>query len=327
MDLKKLFPWLLIAALILAGTTGCKADELTAIKLVPQGANLIASIELSQVINDQAFRDAYNKAEKEPGQPQTFEEALDEVAKKTGIDLRDSSRGVVFADIATLEQAGYIAVIVEGNFNEPQFIGSIEQNTGEKFTTTNYRGYKLYTDEEKEFVIAFLSDSMLLLGTTKAVKDSIDVSTDDRKQVSGEISDAYNQLDDALIKFALKTPEKAREVFTEESTLGEMPISLEPFVDIGILGFALSKKAETITIQIDSYFLSADSAQDTKDIINGAISLFKGTLEVTELKELLGKIEVSLIDSQMTIALEVTLPELERLAGIFRPQREAKTQP
>ncbi len=39
MDLKKLFPWLLVAALIVAGATGCKAGELTAIKLVPQGAN------------------------------------------------------------------------------------------------------------------------------------------------------------------------------------------------------------------------------------------------------------------------------------------------
>ena len=134
MGFKKLFPWLLAVAFILPSAVGCKA-ELTALELVPENANLIANIEVSQIINDQDFRDAYDRAEKETGQPQTVEEGLNEIVRETGIDLRDFSRAVVFGDIATLDQNGYFAVIVEGTFNEPQFIGNIEQKGGRHGST------------------------------------------------------------------------------------------------------------------------------------------------------------------------------------------------
>lgn len=319
MDLKKLFSWLLLLALMLVTAAGCKAPELTAIELVPQDANLIASIEVSKIINDQDLRNAYDEAKKEPGQPQTVEEALNELVKEAGIDLRDFSQVVIFADIATLEQAGYLGFIAEGTFDKKQFIDNIEEKTGEEFTTSDYKGYKLYVDKKEEAGIAFLSDRMLLLGTTKAVKDAIDVSKGDRKQVSGIILDVYNRLGDALIKFAFELPEEAREALTEELVPSEIPISLEPFADIDILGFALNKEAETITIQITPHFLSKDSAQDAKDTLSGAISLFKGMLQVPEIKELLGKIEVSVTDSWLTIAFEITLSEIERLTETFQP--------
>ena len=317
MDLKKLFSWLLVLVFMSVIIVGCGAPGLTAIELVPQDANLIANIQLSKIINDRDLRDAYDEAEKEPGQPQTIEEALDELVEETGIDLRDFSEVVIFADITTLEQAGYLGVIVEGTFNETQFIDNIEQEAGEELITSDYKGYGLYTDEGEEFGIAFLSNRVLLLGTMEAVKDAIDVSKGDREQVGGIILDAYNRLGDALIKFAFEVPEEAREALTEELVPGEIPISLDPFADIDIVGFAISKRAETITIQINPHFLSTDSAQDAKDTLSGAISLFKGVLQVPEIKELLGKIEVSVTDSWVTIVLEMTLSEIESLIETF----------
>ena len=317
MDLKKLFSWLLVLVFMSVIVVGCGAPGLTAIELVPQDANLIANIQLSKIINDRDLRDAYDEAEKEPGQPQTVEEALDELVEETGIDLRDFSEVVIFADITTLEQAGYLGVIVEGTFNETQFIDNIEQEAGEELITSDYKGYGLYTDEGEEFGIAFLSNRVLLLGTMEAVKDAIDVSKGDREQVGGIILDAYNRLGDALIKFAFEVPEEAREALTEELVPGEIPISLDPFADIDIVGFAISKRAETITIQINPHFLSTDSAQDAKDTLSGAISLFKGVLQVPEIKELLGKIEVSVTDSWVTIVLEMTLSEIESLIETF----------
>tara|TARA_B100000315_G_C14088860_1_gene368277 strand:- start:90 stop:317 length:228 start_codon:yes stop_codon:yes gene_type:complete len=74
-----------------------------------------------------------------------------------------------------------------------------------------------------------------------------------------------------------------------------------------------------ITIQINPHFLSSDSAEDANDTISGAISLSKGMFEVPEMKELLGKIEVSVTDSWMTIALEITLSEIGRLTETFQP--------
>ena len=318
MHLQKLFSWLLVLVFMSVMVAGCGAPGLTAIEFVPQDANLIANIQLSKIINDRDLRDAYNEFEKEAGQPQTLEEALDELVGATGIDLRDFSEVVIFADIATLTQAGYLGVIVEGSFNETQFIGNIEQESGGELTTSNYKGYRLYTDEGEEFGIAFLTNRLLLLGTMEAVRDAIDVSKGDREQIGGIILDAYNRLGDALIKFAFEFPEEAREALTEELIPGEIPISLGAFADIDVVGFALNKEAETITIQINPHFLSADSAQDAKDTLIGTISLFKGMLEVPEIKELLGKIEVSAADSWVTIALEITLSEIEQLIETFQ---------
>ena len=67
MNLKKLISWLLVLVLILATVAGCKVPEPTAIELVPQGADLIAVIQVSKIINDRDLRDAYDEAEKEPG--------------------------------------------------------------------------------------------------------------------------------------------------------------------------------------------------------------------------------------------------------------------
>jgi len=318
MHLQKLFSWLLVLVFMSVIVAGCGAPGLTATEFIPQDANLIANIQVSRILNDQDLRDAYAEFEKEPGQPQTLEEALDELVDEIGIDLRDFSEVVIFADIATLAQTGYLGVIVEGTFNESQLIDSIEQKSGEEFTTRDYKGYGLYTDEGEEFGIAFLTDRMLLLGTMEAVKDAIDVSKGDREQISGKIVDTYNRLGDALIKFTFEVPEEAREALTEELVPGEIPISLDSFADIDIVGFALNKRAETITIQITPHFLSTDSAQDAKDTLSGVISLFRGTLEIPEVKELLGKIEVSVTDSWVTIALEITLSEIERLIETFQ---------
>ena len=318
MYLKKLFSWLLVLVFMSTIVAGCGAPGLTATEFIPQDANLIANIQISKIINDRHLRDAYAEFEKEPGQPQTLEEALDELVDETGIDLRDFSEVVIFADTATLAQAGYLGVIIEGTFNESQLIDSIEQEAGEEFTTSDYKGYSLYTDEGEEFGIAFLTNRVLLLGTMEAVRDAIDVSKGDQEQISGIIVDAYNRLGDALIKFAFELPEEAREALTEELMPGEIPISLDSFADIDIVGFALNKRAETITIQISPHFLSTDSAQDAKDTLSGAISLFRGMLEIPEVKDLLGKIEVNVTDSWVTIALEITLSEIEELAETFQ---------
>jgi hypothetical protein len=318
MHLQKLFSWLLVSVLMSVIVAGCGAPGLTAIEFVPENVNLIASIQVSKIINDQDLRNAYNEFEKEAGQPQTLDEALNELVEETGIDLRDFSEAVIFADITTIEQADYLGVIIEGSFNETQFIGNIEREAGEELATSDYKGYTLYTYEGEEFRIAFLTDRVLLFGTMEAVKDAIDVSKGDREQIGGIILDTYNRLGDALVKLAFELPEEAREALTEELVSGETPISLDSFADIDIVGFALNKKAETITIQINPHFLSTDSAQDAKDTLSGTISLFKGMLEVPEIKELLDKIEVSASGSWVTIVFEITISEIEQLTETFQ---------
>lgn len=315
-----LFSLVLALALVLAAVPGCSAPEieLTAMELVPQRANMIADIQVSRIIDDPDLKKAYADFEKEPDQPQTFDEAMQQMIDETGIDLRDIDRILVFADIAALEQTDYVGLIAEGDFDEEQLINNIEGQTGEKFTTGEYKGYKLYQEAVEEYSIVFLSDKILLAGTTKAIEDAIDVSKGIRDQASGTVIDTYNRLGDSLVKAVFEIPEVARGALTEEPVLGEFPLSMESFADIDILGLAFDKETGTITIEITPHFLSTDSAQDARDTISGAIIMLRGTLEIPELKELLGKIEVSLSDSWLTIVMEITQAEIEQLMETFQ---------
>ena len=171
----------------------------------------------------------------------------------------------------------------------------------------------MYQDEYQEsVVITFLSDSLLLMGTIKAVKDAIDVSQGVREPVGGIILDTIDNLGSSLVKAAFEIPEATRSALAEEPVPGEMPISMEAFADVDIVGFALNKSADTIIIQIDSHFLSTDSAEDAEDMISGMLALFRGTMQVPEVEVILEKIEVNLSGSSLMVTFRATLSEIEQ---------------
>jgi len=318
----KLLYFLMVLALVLTVVIGCKeteSTELAAIELVPQNANMLGNIQVNKIINDRDLIDAYDKVEKEPGQPETFEEALNTASDEIGIDWRNCTEAIIFANIAQLESEEYLAFIVEGTFDENKIIDQLEEQYDRQLATSDYKGYKLYIDEVEDLGIVFLSDKMLILGSTKAVKDAIDVSKGDRKKIGGTILDTYNRLGDVLIKFAFEFPEEVKQVFTQEQMSTEIPLPLESFSDMDMLGFALDKEGETISIEMRPHFLSLDSIQDVENTLSGLIMLVKGTSEDSEVKNLLDKIDVSINDSWLIITFEITLSEIEQLSETFRP--------
>jgi len=312
---KSLFP-ILVLILMVAGMAGCASTTARPIELVPQDANFVANVQLSKILSDQDFRNAYEQAKKSPDQPQTFDAALNKVVEESGIDLRDFSEGLIFGDVTKLKQADYIGVIVEGSFNEATFIGNIEARAKEKFTTSDYKGYKVYTSDDGKMALAFLNDQMLLLGSPRAVNHVIDVSKGERSRLSGQLLDTYNGLGDGLIKAAFRIPESARRGMTEETD--DFPFSLKPFADTDLVGFALNKEAKVVTLRIDAHFVSSTSAQDAKDTLSGVITLLKGMSKEAEVKELLGAIQVTVSDSSLSVNLKTTLSQLEKLTESFQ---------
>jgi hypothetical protein len=300
MDLRKLLFPVLVLLLLLISVAGCASATARPIELVPQDANFVANIKLSQILSDPDFKNAYDQAKKSPDQPQTFDAALDKVVQESGIDLRDFSEGLIFGDVTNLERADYIGVIVEGSFNEATFIGNIEARAKEKFTTSDYKGYQVYTSDDGKSALAF-----------------IDVSKGERSRLSGQVLDTYDGLGDSLLKAAFKIPESARRGLGEQPAAG-IPFSLKPFADTDLVGFALNKEAEAITIRIDAHFMSTTSAQDAKDTVSGAISLLKGMSQDAEVKELLGAIQVTVSEYLLTINLKTTLSQLEKFTESFQ---------
>lgn len=305
----------LISSLLLPAS-GCQPTY-KAIEIVPADINLIAGIQISKIVNDQDIINAYNEMEKESGQPQTFNEALDELFKESGIDINDFSKALIFGDISNIEQSEYVGFIAEGTFDKNDFIKNVEENSGEEFSTSNYKGYKLYSGEDDDFSFSFLNDKMLLGGSTQAVRDSIDVIKGDSKPFEGQLLDTYNRFSNALISLAIEVPEEARDTFTDQPMTGDMPVSLDAFSSIDVVGFSLDKENSTLNGRIELHFLDADSVQDAYDTLSGMISMFKGMMEETGLKELLGNIEVSISESWITLAIKIELSQIEELMEAY----------
>lgn len=309
---KKVVPLLLIIALFVSSlvAVGCEpAPVIVAIDLVPQEANLVASIQISRILTDADLIAAYDGWEKDPEMPQTFEQAMDQVADEVGIDPRDFSEAVIFGDIESEDY--YLGAIITGTFDREALIESIEQAIGEEMTTTEYKGYAIYTItiEGEEGAICFLSDDSFVCGSIDAVRDVIDVK-EGEPGLSGTVAEAYISLGDVWIKVAAEVPEEWMGEIPEE----EVPIGLEAFEDVQVVGFGFNKAGQTLSAQIKLYFSSSQSAAGAEDTISGLISLISILPDIPpELADILDGLDVGRSGPWVTISLTATMTEIENL--------------
>lgn len=315
MNMKKCISGILVSIIILTTLVGCGGSQPPPIELVPQSSNLIAQIQIGELLNDKELINAYNRASKGIDEPQTVEEALDEVSQESGLNLYDFSQILLFGDINDMEgsEVGYIGIIAQGTFDEKQFTQNIENKTDSQLYSSDYKGYKIYTNHSDDYSVVFLDSSLLVFGTEQAVKDSIDIHKGEQKPLTGSIIDTYNRLGDASINVAFILPAEARDALSEEDTAGA-PISMESFSNMDLFGMSFDKESQNLTIKIDLHFSDSDSVQDAKDTLSGFITLMKGMMPDLETKNLLGKIDFTASGSWLNISLLTTISELEALS-------------
>lgn len=310
---KNVFYCLIILSLILASVAGCSESTPDVLDLIPKNASILGNVQVKDIISDKDMINSYNEIDKGPDQPETFDDAIDQVLEEIGLDLRDCTEITMFADMALFAGGQYLAFIVEGNFKEKDVIDSMEEMSEMEFDTRDYKDYKLYFDDEDDFGIVFLSGEMFILGTIDAIEDSIDVSKGDRDKLSGVTLDTYEQLGDSLLRFVFEYPEVARQALGEEQLQSDFPLSTESFSDIDIIGMAVDKDGETINIRLNPHFKNADSARDVENTLNGFIMLFKGMGGDANLSKLLDKIAIVVSGSWVNITLDITTSEIEEL--------------
>ncbi len=309
---KKVVPLLLIVALFVTSliAVGCgSAPVIVAIDLVPQEANLVASIQISRILTDADLIAFYNEATKEPDIPQTFEQAMDLVADEIGIDPRDFSEAVIFGD--TESEDYYFGAIITGTFDREALIESIEGAIGEGMIITDYRGYPIYTIriEGEEGAISFLSDDSFVFGSIDAVRDVIDVK-EGEPSLSGTLAEAYISLGDVWIKVAAEVPEGWMGEIPEEG----VPMGLEALADVQVVGFGFNKAGQILSAQLKLYFSTSGSAADAEGTISGLISFISILPDIPpEVMDLLDGLNVSRSGPWVTISLTTTITEIEEL--------------
>lgn len=314
--------WLILVAIALVVIAGAgvgvyfgvihkpAAEPIAAAAYVPEGVDIVAYGELSNIVGDEDFKDLYQKVYEEygdPSWPASIDAALNQLEQDYGIDLREFSHVNMFGK---MENGGsvYAGIIAKGTFDKNALIQSLEEIPG--LTQTDYKGYTIYkfTAEGQEIGIAFLDGDTLVAGTLDATKDVIDVKIGDKASLSsGPVYEAYNSLG-SLFKVAFALPE-VPEGYLPEEYAEEMPDAV---------GFGLSKSGQTITIEAKAHFTSATAADDAKSYIDVAIGWLKlDPSTPPEVVAILDNTNVSVSDSWLTITSEATITQIEALIDLI----------
>lgn len=287
------------------------------IALVPDRANMVGEVNLSQILDDEDFADIYDRIPKKSEDPQTLDDALDAFKEERDIDLMWFEQGVFFGDVSEFgDNGGYFGVIVEGDFNKNDLITALEENVGGELDTINYKGYEIYTNANETAAIAFLSDTVFVIGGMGPVKDVIQVQEGDRKALSGEVLDIYNGLGDALIKVATVVPaDQVRDRLPRRPNGFEMGFTA--FSDVEKAGLVLAKEGKTISLKLELEFTNSESAEDAENLLS-FVEIFVDMIPIPEqgrglVPEVFDWLEVERSDSKLTISIERTVSEIEDL--------------
>jgi hypothetical protein len=347
MQIKKLLAAFAALTLAAAALTGCAgSSQPAAVNLVPPTANMVMEIQVGEIVNDPALIAAYNNSTKSPTNPQTVQDAINQLQDKTGINIQNFTKILMFADVSKMQnntsntadgtsataatpsnslvsQASnaYEGIIAQGSFNETTFIQNIEAKTGQKTTNADYKGLKLYTlsmtraAAAEKNAIAFLSSSMMVFGSEQAVKDCVDVYKGNTKPLTGAVIDEFNKLGSVSIRGAFAVPAGAADTLNKDVPAASV-LSAQSLTRLDMVGFSVNEGTQDVSVALSMHFPDAASAQDAQDSISGVVSIAKGMTTAAQLKTLLGNVQYSISDSWLTVSLKSSLTDLQSLSKI-----------
>jgi hypothetical protein len=308
---------LIIVVMLVSMLIGCNGngdDAATApIKLVPGNADLLMSMDVDALIEDEA---ELSQLSDFLGEDPAAEQAMGIVLEV----LSEVNEVVLFGDTSAMgEEETYVGIIAEGSFTESGLIDLIEAETGDQMTSYDHEGIAVYADAEMESAIAFLSASQFVAGPPDVVEDVIDVKKGKRSAVGGTVLRTYNELGDSDLRLAIDVPPDVVGEALEGDGEG-VPIDLSAFEDLQTVGMAADDSGESTAIDVQMCFDSADSAEEVEGLL-GSLAAFAGMVPglPAEVVELLQGLNISSAGSCVGISFDMT-------EGQFQALIEALTQ-
>ncbi len=323
---------LLVGLLTLAGCsatpTGPPASTATP-PAVPQRANFLAKVELAEIINDEDFAELYHDvAAQEETLPETLDDALDQVQRETGVNLKDFSDATIFADALSLLEVvesypsgagpAYWGVLLQGELDESTFIDRVESKIGRELLRSNYQNLTIYAvgythEQDVAFSMAFPADGQMVIGADAAVRDFIDVTVGLEEPMSGTVYDLYCQLGDALVMLASSVPESLTEQIPAEMPIGPATLSLLCFREIEYATLVLVKDEAIVNAELCLVFSNEDSARDSQSLLWIASKLGTSVVPDPNIGELLSRTQISRSGVSVSLTLALTTSEIDEL--------------
>jgi len=332
---------LLVGIMFLFGSllmfAGCKAavnppPPVAVPDVIPQKADLLGSINIAEVIDDDILTAAYLAwAGGNSDKPPTWDDALDSIESDTGVDLRDFSSIIMFADaqsVASCRESGenvsmpYFGVVAEGNLSESVLVDSIESKLGQELITTDYHGYAIYNlppldAQDGSISMVFLADGRVVFGDSVAVTDVIDVVRGVHPSISGTAGDLYSKLGDVPIRLVTHVPSSVTDEIPPEIPLGPTSLSLLSFHDIEYLALSLMRKQDVVHTVVSLEFSNSDSAKTSYQMMWVAQKAGKYITDDPDVEGLLSRVHLSRSESSVFLTVDMIASELSEIVDVL----------
>ena len=336
----------LAAILVLAGivtmvATACGGGpEGNPEKLIPDGSNLIAQVNLNGLLSSNGLMAVVSTVTADQENPLSVDDILVEIIRETGIDLSQFSQAALFTDTDRFED--FAGLIAKGEFDELSLISAIRSAVDGRLVSAPYKESLIYSieDETDAPSISILEEGILVVGTGEAVRAVIDVQRGDRDPVSGDLVEAFDDLGGGLFRLEVAVPEDFLTdslpfllgsvpflggALSEDGALGQLG-ALDSLEDLSFVGLALAQNGQILILRINLEFDSQDSAESISSLLGGLITLAAGFSPAPELTALLEKLEIGRNDAQVSIRLEIEGPELADLITSLTNVTETETR-
>jgi hypothetical protein len=330
--LRVLVATVFVGLIALAGCSATPAgppDSTPPPAAIPQRANFLAKVELAEIMNDEDFGGLYHEVAAQEGiLPETLDDALDEVQREIGVNLRDFADATVFADALSLPEvmesypygadSAYWGVLVRGELDESTFIDGVESKIGKELPRNSYQSLTIYavTDAHEQDValsLAFPADGEMVIGADAAVRDFIDVAVGLEEPMSGMVYDLYCELGDALVRLASIVPESLTEQIPAEVPVGPATLSLLCFREIEYATLVIVKDEGIVNAELCLVFSNEDSARDSQSLLWIASKLGASVVPDPNIGELLSGTQISRSGVSVYLTLALTTSEIEEL--------------
>ena len=317
-----ILPLVVLALMVVTGcTTASQGVDVQ--NLVPADANLIAQVQIERILNDADFEALYRQAPKSSEAPQDFDQLMARAEQETGIDIRQFTQVVLFADVSQKED--YFGVIAIGPVNEARLIDTINAGGDAKLQPTDFRGVRVYQDQQNDDTphIAFLDGETTIIGTQSAVHNVISVQQGSMASVSGQVYETFIDLGNPLVSLAAAVPPGAFDDIGVSLGSGQgfgMLPAMSAIQDIEVVGILIDKLGSDIKIVSNFGFVDASSATEMGNTLDGLLKLAAGFIPEERTRALIGKVQLNVNGRFITLSLQAPLSELQEVTRDMAPE-------
>jgi hypothetical protein len=267
--------------------------------------------------------------------------ALDEVNKKTGVNIRSIERiavglrfyGATFDKVNKADVG--IAIIVHGNFDPGKFILALKRETKGKVTEERYGGKIIYSEpmpappkkraERETPAIAVLDANSLVLGDLPQVRATIDASASGNGRADASLVQLATRDAGGLVGGAGNVPDSLKQSFSDKAPKDEMAQPIIKLVNgIKQLYVSLGANATAFNFTVGARFESVEQAQSASDMLLGLRQQFGSQIPDEQARAVLDSMQITAQGDELQLRTEIKNEIVQGLVASFLNDNKPK---